>query len=194
MKSNSNVTAGDDQSKSNSSSCPQRKKQRTKEEKLEANRRSAAHSRNRKRLLMTKLQDELYKLRHEMTLLQLENKGLRQKLSVFEGNGYSKTERPINKSIQLPIVLPRVSPSSSITTLQDVKNNYETIISSQSSQVSAYNDQLRKSILLGLQLRVSELSLSFPFSIVIHNIGIGSQIYSILNIFLRTMRTCFKII
>lgn len=63
---------------------PRKRKSRTKDEKLEANRKSAADSRLRKRLLVSRLQDEVVSLRHETTLLRLENAELKKKMDLYQ--------------------------------------------------------------------------------------------------------------
>jgi len=62
----------------NTGTKSRKRKYKTKAEKLEANRKSAADSRHRKKAVMMRLQQEVMKLRREKMLLQLENAKLKQ--------------------------------------------------------------------------------------------------------------------
>ena len=60
-----------------------KRKYKTDEEKLEANRKSAAESRQRKKLLMMKLQNEVTTLKQQNSLLRIENAGLKKKFILY---------------------------------------------------------------------------------------------------------------
>ena len=72
-------------------SYPRKRKYKTEEERLQANRKSAAESRLRKKILLSELQNEVNMLQNENSLLQIENNIMKQKIRLSQTSGSVST-------------------------------------------------------------------------------------------------------
>lgn len=111
-----------------SASQSRKRKYKTEAEKLEANRKSAAESRQRKKALLLRLQEEVSSCRHDNSLLLIENAALKKKIAIYEASLQSMSRlnstNLINAIPNLGVPNPSMLNASLLNQQNPIASNY----------------------------------------------------------------------
>ena len=138
-----------------SASKPRKRKYKTKAEKLEANRKSAADSRHRKKAVLMRLQQEVISLRRERSLLLLENAALKKQMSLSHAQNTLQSIDPISLSPSL-ITTTRSALDKMSTPTHSLQRNFKHLRTIAPRVASPINNQSAEEHLIALRLKVSK--------------------------------------